>query len=413
MHAEPPGGLPTRGRAVRVRRVRVAVVGGGIGGITAAIALSRKGAEVTVLEQAPAFAAIGASLQLGPNAMRLLEELGMLPSLRTVGSRPEAVELLRWESGEVLHHAEHGAAAEEYFGAPQLDFFRPDLHRVLVAAVSPGNLRLRSRVVGVAEQGDGAEVLLEGGERILADLVVAADGIRSALRQQLVGADDPVFAGTVVYRGIVPFERVAELHPDFVNRYWLGARRHAVSYRVGMGRLLALNLGVQRPEPAQESWTLEAPPEEALAYFEGWDETLRERIRRCETVLRGAVYVRRALEHWSFGPITLLGDAAHAMEPFQAQGAAQAVEDAYVLAECLGTEPDDIPLALRRYEEIRIGRALELQRSSSGAGSELYLDDGPEQRARDARYASGARGERWGIRQGIWEYDLRNSLSLA
>jgi salicylate hydroxylase len=390
--------------------VKAVVVGGGIGGITAAVALARKGVEVTVLEQAPVIAAVGASLQLGPNAVRLMTDIGLLDALRSVGSRPDAVELLRWEDGAVLHHAEHGAAAEAHFGASQLDFFRPDLHRVLADSLPAGALRLGARVVGVGETPNGAEAVVEGGERFPADLVVAADGIRSPMRQQLVGAEDPIFSGTVVYRAMVPFERAADLHPDFVNRYWLGHARHGVSYRVGNGELLALNLGVQRAEPSQESWTLEADPDEALGYLEGWDDAFLERIRRADTVLRGAVYVRKPLEHWSFGPITLLGDAAHAMEPFQAQGAAQAVEDAYVLAECVGATPDDVPGALRRYEDIRMGRALELQRSSSGAGSELYLPDGPEQQARDARYASGADDLRWGIRQSVWEYDLRGAL---
>jgi salicylate hydroxylase len=233
--------------------VRAVVVGGGIGGLTAAVALARQGVEVVVLEQAAVLAPVGASLQLGPNATRLLAELGLLDAARAVGSRPDAVELLRWENGEVLHHAEHGAAAEEHFAAPQLDFFRPDLHRVLVESLGEVPLRLGARVVRVDDEGDGAAAVVEDGTRVYGDIVVAADGIRSPLRQQLVGADDPVFSGTVVYRGIIPFERAADLHPDFVNRYWLGHARHAVSYRVGMGKLLALNLGVQRAEPAQES----------------------------------------------------------------------------------------------------------------------------------------------------------------
>jgi salicylate hydroxylase len=390
--------------------VRAVVVGGGIGGLTAAVALARQGVEVVVLEQAAVLAPVGASLQLGPNATRLLGELGLLDAARAVGSRPDAVELLRWENGEVLHHAEHGAAAEEDFGAPQLDFFRPDLHRVLVESLGEVPLRLGARIVGVDEEGDGAAAVVEDGTRVYGDIVVAADGIRSPLRQQLVGADDPVFSGTVVYRGIIPFERAVALHPDFVNRYWLGHARHAVSYRVGMGKLLALNLGVQRAEPAQESWTLEAPPDEALSYFDGWDDAVRARIERCDVVLRGAVYVRRALDHWSYGAVTLLGDAAHAMEPFQAQGAAQAVEDAYVLGECVGRHLDDPREALRRYEEIRMGRASELQRSSSGAGSELYLPDGDEQLARDRAYAS-SETSRWGIREAVWRYDVREALT--
>jgi salicylate hydroxylase len=391
--------------------VRIAVVGGGIGGITAAIALARKGVSTTVFEQAPALAAVGASLQLGPNATRLLGELGLLDALRAVSVRPDAVDLLRWDDGSLLLHAEHGEAAERHFGAPQLDFFRPDLQRALVDALDGGVLRLGARVAGIAEAGDEVEVVLESGERHRADGVVAADGIRSPLRQQLVGADEPVFAGMVVYRGVVDYARAAELHPDGVNRYWVGPDRHGVSYRVGPGgRLLAFNLGVRRPEPAQESWTLEAPAEEAAGYLDGWDPSLVERIRRCGTVLRGAVYVRRPLERWSFGRVTLLGDAAHAMEPFQAQGAAQSVEDAYVLAECVGAAGGDVEAAFARYERIRTARAAELQATSRGAGGDFFLPDGPEQRARDEAFGALARAHPWGTRSGIWEYDVRRDL---
>ena len=394
--------------------MRIAVVGGGIGGVTAALALARRGVEVTVLEQAPELGPVGASLQLGPNATRLLAELGLLERLRAVGVRPDAVDLLRWDDGSLLLHAEHGEAAERHFGAPQLDFFRPDLQAALVGALDDGVLRLGCRVVGVDEAGDAVEVVLDSGERVAADGVVGADGIRSPLRQQLVGADEPVFAGTVVYRGVVDYERVAELHPDGVNRYWVGPHRHGVSYRVGRGgRLLAFNLGVRRPEPAQESWTLEAPAEEAAGYLEGWDPSLVERIRRCGTVLRGALYVRRPLARWSFGRVTLLGDAAHAMEPFHAQGAAQSVEDAYVLAECVAGADGDVEAAFAAYERIRTARAAELQRSSRGAGGDLLLDDGPEQRARDAALARLAETQPWGTRQRIWEHDVRLDLAAA
>ncbi len=387
-----------------------AIVGAGVGGLTAAIALVRKGIDVVVLEQSLEVAAVGASLQLGPNALRLMDDLELLPALREIGVRPAAIDLLRWDDGSVLLHAEHGAAAEAYFGAPQLDFFRPDLHRVLLATVPPGAVRLGARAVGVAQSGEHAEVVLECGERVRADVVVAADGMRSPLRQELVGADDPVFSGTVVYRAIVPFQDVADLHPDFVNRYWLGPRRHGISYRIAGGDILAVNLGVQDAAWAQESWTLETTADEALAHLEGWDDSLLERLRRSTTVLRGAVFVRKRLEHWSFGRVTLLGDAAHAMEPFQAQGAAQAVEDAYVLAECLD-DVDDVVGALERYEAVRMGRAEELQSSSRGVGEEFYLADGPEQQARDARLARLPEQQRWGTRQPIWEYDVRDALA--
>ena len=393
--------------------LRIAVVGGGIGGLTAAIALARKGVTVQVYEQAPEIRRVGASIDLGPNAVRLLDALE-IRGARRVGVRPDAIELLRWSDGAVLLRTPHGDEAEAAFGAPLLDFFRPDLHQVLLDELAPSTLVPGARVVGVDDVGARVEIALDDGRRFAADGVVAADGIRSPIRQSLVGADDPVFSGTVVYRGVVPRAEIDDVHPDRVNRYWLGPRRHVVSYWIGAGELLAVNVAVREAELARESWTDETRPEEALPYLEGWDEGVLTRLRRCTTLLRGAVFVRRPLERWTFGRVTLLGDAAHAMEPFQAQGAAQAIEDAYVLAECLdGVGPDAVTPAFERYERVRTSRAGDLQASSSAAASNFYLDDGDEQRARDEGYGRLHETHPWGFRQAIWEYDVRDALRVA
>jgi salicylate hydroxylase len=391
--------------------MKVAIAGGGVGGLTAAAALARKGIECTVYEQAPELSAAGASLQLGPNALRLMDEIGLLPALREIGVRPDAVDFVRWTDRSLLLHTPLGAAMEEHFGAPQLDFYRPDLHRRLLDALAPGTVMMGVAVKAL-EQTDAAVTLtLADGKRVQADVAVAADGIRSPIRQQLAGADEPEFSGTVVYRGVIAREHALDLHPDHINRYWLGPYRHGVSYWISAGQLLAVNCAAQHAEWAHESWTLEAPADEALEYFADWDEGLRERMRRCGTMLRGAVFVRRPLEHWSYGRVTLLGDAAHAMEPFQAQGAAQAVEDAYVLAECLADQPDDAFGALRRYEVIRMNRAVGLQTSSHAAAESFYLPDGEEQRERDAAYATLLDTLPFGTRQPIWEHDVRDALA--
>lgn len=390
--------------------MRIAIVGGGIGGLTAALALCRRGVEVEVLEQAAGIEPVGASVQLGPNATRLFAELGLLPTLRAVGVRPDAVDFVRWDDGSLLLHTDLGDAAERYFGAPQLDFFRPDLQRVLFDALPAGVVRLGVRIEQLEQDDAGVTLIATGGDRIRADAVIAADGINSALRQQLWGADEPVFSNTVVYRGVVPRAAVEHLHPDRQNVYWLGPYRHGVTYWIAGGRLLAVNCAVQDAEWSQESWTLETDPAEAAEAFDGWDPRLVERIRLVTTSLRGAVFVRGGLEHWSLGRATLLGDAAHAMEPFQAQGAAQAVEDAYVLAACVSAL-DDVVEAFAAYERIRMARAKELQESSATAANIFYLPDGDEQRARDARYATLLEELPFGTRQPIWEYDVRDALA--
>lgn len=391
--------------------LRISIVGGGIGGLTAAVSLARKGIAVEVFEQAPGLGRAGASIDLGPNAVRLLDALD-LRHVRSVSVRPEAVELLRWEDGSTLLRAPHGASAEEYFGAPLLDVYRPDLHELLLRALPTGAVHFGARVERVEQDDTHAEIALTDGRRVSSDAVVAADGIRSPLRQQLVGADEPLFSGTVVYRGLAAKDDVARIHPDHVNRYWLGPHRHAVAYWVAAGSLLAVNAAIREAEWARESWTDEAPPEEVLPAFAGWHEPLLERFRRCRLFLRGAVFVRRPLEHWSFGRITLLGDAAHAMEPFQAQGAAQAIEDAFILAECLeNTSSDEMAAALGQYERARMQRAEDLQGSSRAAANVLYLPDGEEQRQRDERYRSLLDTYPWGHRQPIWEHDVRTALT--
>lgn len=389
----------------------VAVVGGGIGGLTTAIALVRKGIRVTVYEQASKLQPAGASLALGPNATRLLGALGLLGPVRRVGVAADAVEFVRWDDRSLLLRTELGEHAEAHFGAPVLDFHRADLHRVLIDALPVETIRLGTQVTGVEQDADGAALVTADGGRIRADVVVAADGIRSSIRQQLVGVDAPEFSGTVVYRGLLSREHAIDLNPDRVNRYWLGPYRHGVVYWISAGEVLAVNTAVQHAEWAEESWTDEATTEELLAYLDGWDPSLLERIRRCSMLLRGAVFVRRPLKDWAFGRVALLGDAAHAMEPWQAQGAAQAIEDAYVFAECLASLPAEVEAALERYARIRMDRATELQRSSAHAGNVFYLPDGDEQRQRDEEYATLHERMPFGSRQKLWEYDVRNSLN--
>jgi salicylate hydroxylase len=280
----------------------------------------------------------------------------------------------------------------------------------MIEAVPDGSLHLGAKVTDVRQAGDRASVTLADGTEVHGDLIVAADGIRSPVRRHLFGPEDPVFSGTVVYRGVVSKEKVADLHPPSTNMYWLGPRRHGVSYWLSHGERLAVTLATREADWSRESWTLEAPAAEALAFVDGWDEGFRARLSLCDTMLRGAVFIREPIERWSSARIALLGDAAHAMAPFQAQGSAQAIEDAYVLAACLADDEGDPITAIKRYESIRLSHTAELQGSSQSAAESFYLPDGEEQRARDAAYATLHERQPWGPREALWDYDVRGEL---
>lgn len=206
--------------------MKAVVVGGGVGGLTVAIALAHEGVETVVLEQVPEFTPEGSSLQLGPNAVRLLDALDLGARLRESGALPQIIKHVRWDDGRLLHQVALGDAMSAHFGAPELDFFRPDLHRVLIEAVAQDSLRMGARVVGVRQDSDGAAAVLDDGTEIGADIIVSADGVQSTIRRQLAGPERPEFSGTVVYRGVAQRDAVVRLHPPGESYYWLGPRRH-------------------------------------------------------------------------------------------------------------------------------------------------------------------------------------------
>ncbi|MBZ3905565.1 MULTISPECIES: FAD-dependent monooxygenase [Streptomyces] len=384
--------------------MRAIVVGAGIGGLAATLSLRHAGCEVTLVEQAPRFTEIGAGIQLAPNATRVLRRLGVLDAVDARSSRPSRLSFRTWsDGGEICHYA-LGRAAEDAFGAPYLQVHRADLHQALAAAVPPAAVRLDTVAVGIDQDDTSARVTTADGDRLTADLVVAADGIRSAARRWLFGADEALFSGTAAYRSLVPAERVADLDlPEYA--LWLGPGRHVVHYWVRGGELLNV-VGVVGTDAARESWTARAEPEEQLRAFEGWDPRVRDVLGRTGTVLRQGIHTRAPLARWNVGRVTLLGDSAHAMVPFQAQGAAQALVDAAVLGDCLtGAAPADVPDALDRYVRRRLATATRVQAGSARAGEDYHLPDGPEALARDARLAARAAENEFGPHAGAWGID--------
>jgi salicylate hydroxylase len=387
------------------------VVGAGIGGLTAALALRSAGLEVAVYEQADALREVGAGVQLAPNATRLLHRLGLADSLARVGVKPDAIEHKRWQDGRILLRQPLGQTCEQTFGAPYYHLYRPDLLTAL-AEVLPGSVvRLGHRCVALAQDAEAVTLTFDNGASVRAPVVIGADGIHSTVRTLLLGPEAPRFSGSIAYRGLVPAERLAHLELPRYSNGWLGPERHFVHYYVGEGaRLMNFVAIVPARDWRVESWSATGEVADALAEFDGWHPTVRTIIAAADRTHRWALYDREPLATWSVGRVTLLGDAAHAMLPFMAQGACQAVEDAVVLARCLGSaRPDEISAALREYETRRKPRVWDVQRASWRNATTYHLADGESQRERDVAWAASAARGPYSERGWLFAYDAESS----
>lgn len=342
--------------------MRVIVAGAGIGGLSAAIALRRRGLDVAVIEQAERLGEAGAGLQLSPNAMRVLQGWGLGEAVRGVGFAPEAAEVRDRASGKLLLRTALGAEAERRWGASYLQVHRADLHALLVDALhgaGRAEVRLNARVVGVAAHHRAVEVTLASGEALRGDVLIGADGVRSTVRAALFGPASARFTGQVAWRATV---ETARLPPGLVPplaAVWAGGGKHFVHYYVRGGALVNL-VGVVERDWRSESWTERGDPAQFAADFAGWPEPVPTLTRNVDEAWRWALYDRPPLQRWSAGRVTLLGDAAHPMLPFLAQGAAMAIEDADAIADRLDGAREVEP-ALQAYERGRRGRTSRVQ----------------------------------------------------
>lgn len=368
--------------------LKVAVVGAGIGGLAGAGFLSRAGVDVTVFEQAPELREVGAGLVVPPNAVRLLRRLGRVEEFREVAVPMEVGwEFRRWADGTVLFSQQLGALCERLYGENCYLAHRADLLSVLLNQIADQSLQLGARLVRIHREPRSVSLEFADGSSAAADVVIGADGVHSPIRDAVVSSEEPRFSGLCAYRCLVPAEQAPDFGRRPVQTLWLGPGRHLVHYPVSRGRLVNVVAFTPADDWLTESWSAQGRVEDLAGEFAGWDPRLEKLIHAADSTGRWALFDRDPLPTWTNGPIALLGDAAHPMFPFLAQGAAQAIEDAAVIARCLAEDPDRPEAALARYEQTRLPRATEVQLRSRSRQTSNHLPDGPEQRARDAAFS--------------------------
>ena len=389
--------------------LHVAIVGGGIGGLFAANALVAQGIRVSVYEQAPAIGEVGAGVFLTPNSVRHLQRLGLEPAVEKWGARVGRESRYFRHDGAPIAPVQvtDSAGWNATFG-----MHRADLVDLLAAALPPGTVHTGHRCTGFAQDGDAARVSFDGGGGVEADIVIAADGIHSELRPHVYPPSQPVFHGSVAYRGLVPHERLPDWPTDRWQM-WLGQGRHFLTFPVRAGKLINYVGFVPTDEVMKESWSAPGDPDVLRKEFAGWDPRIQLVLGEVRQTFRWALYDREPLPVWTSGRLSLLGDAAHPMLPHLGQGANQSIEDGMALSIMLGrAQRPTASRALLAYEKLRRERVAEVQRGARANGmryDSAYSDLG----VRDTEITAHAE-----FRKRLYDYDVvpeaeRAALAVA
>ncbi len=366
--------------------VKILVVGAGIGGSALALSLQNLGIDHLLLEQASAFAEVGAGIQLSPNGVRVLETLGLKNALASFCTEPDFHKYSVWDTGETILRTPLMPDVRDTYGYAYYHGYRPDLIQALTGALDSDRLRLGTRVIGVGQDANVAWAQCEDGSRIEGDALIGADGIHSLVREQIFRPDPPRASGYVTWRGVLDSAAVADLEIPVSAYVDMGPRLSFVYYYVSGGRRLNWIALGRANDPKRESWSQTASKSEVIAAFDGWHERPRRLIEATDQPFVTALFDRDPLDTWVSGRIAVLGDAAHAMLPYHAQGAVQSIEDAWVLARTLERSGDNIIAALAHFESLRYERANLLVRQSRNAERWYHVEDADEVAARNQRF---------------------------
>jgi salicylate hydroxylase len=349
------------------------IAGGGIAGLVSALALAKHGFRAVVFEQSTKLEPVGAGIQLSPNAMHVLLGLGLGDALKPSIVSPENIHIRKATSGTDIVRVPLGSYAQQRYGAPYWMIHRGDLQAVLLEAARANpdiQVTLGAKVQDYVVHANGVTAQIRFGamaseERCIG--LIGADGLWSTVRTKLGYTDAPHFRKRTAWRAVVPAEAVsADMREPSIN-LWLGRHAHLVHYPIRAGTAINV-VAIMRDNAAKAGWTNAGVRDEILPIFHKWAVPARNIVAAAESWTTWTLYDRPRLRRWGDGPVTMIGDAAHPMLPFLAQGAAMAIEDAAVLADCLAKSPDDPARAMRRYESLRNDRTTRAQKAAARNG---------------------------------------------